>query len=94
MSIATRRLLLRILLTVLLVSFSTVARAEIWGSAKSKSYHLASCRYVKKTWKGYRVKFNSAADAGKAGYKPCEVCKPPKATLPGAKSKSSVPADG
>lgn len=75
-----------VLLTVvalLVLSVAAVAYGEIWGSVKSKSYHLASCRYVKKTWKGYRIRFDSVADARTAGYKPCEVCKPPKGAAPG-----------
>ncbi|WP_370543338.1 Ada metal-binding domain-containing protein [Geobacter sp. OR-1] len=57
------------------------ALGEIWGSATSKSYHLVSCRYVKKTLKTYRIKFDSAEKAREAGYKPCEVCRPPKGSL-------------
>lgn len=92
MSTLNKRITSLILPPLLLMSFTTTALAELWGSTQSNSYHIASCRYVKKTLKANRVKFDSAADAAKAGYKPCEVCKPPKATLPGAPKQKGTPA--
>ncbi|MBT0665192.1 hypothetical protein KI809_12870 [Geobacter pelophilus] len=62
------------------------AYGGVWGSIKSKSYHLASCRYVKKTGKNNRIKFDSAVTARDAGYKPCEVCRPPAPKLSATKS--------
>jgi len=67
---------------ILLLLVTQDGFAEVWGSSRSKSYHLASCRYVKKTSKDYRIKFASAQEAKEAGYNPCEVCKPSKKTAP------------
>ncbi len=44
------------------------------GNSDSKKYHKPSCDYAKKISKDNRVEFASAADAKKAGYKPCKVC--------------------
>lgn len=78
-----------VILSLVLTLLPAAVHAELWGSAKSGTYHIASCRYVKKIAKEYRIKFDSATAARDAGYKPCEVCKPPKtasATLPPAKA--------
>lgn len=60
-----------------ILALPATATAELWGSSKSGTYHLASCRYVEKIRKEYRIKFTDAAAAKKAGYRPCETCRPP-----------------
>lgn len=70
-----------VLMASLLVLPAT-ASAELWGSSKSGIYHLASCRYVEKIRKEYRIKFPDAAAARTAGYRPCETCRPPGGNIP------------
>ena len=67
------------ILALALSLLPAAVHAEFWGSSKSGTYHIASCRYAKKIAKENRIKFVSAADARDAGYKPCEVCEPTKA---------------
>ncbi len=46
------------------------------GNKESKTFHRADCSYAGKMKASNRVGFASAAEAAKAGYKPCKVCKP------------------
>ena len=50
------------------------------GSKNSNVYHYPWCSEAQKIKPENLVKFNTAADAQKMGYRPCEVCKPPTAT--------------
>ena len=69
-----------VLLAALLVLPAT-ASAELWGSSKSGIYHLASCRYVEKIRKEFRIKFPDSVAAKTAGYRPCETCRPPSGNI-------------
>jgi hypothetical protein len=53
-------------------------RAEaIVGCRETKLYHRPTCKWVKQIDKaGTRVDFKSAAEAKKAGMRPCRDCKP------------------
>jgi methylphosphotriester-DNA--protein-cysteine methyltransferase len=67
-------------LTVLFFVLSAVtAHAEVWGSAKSHIYHFRLCRWNAQIKPEYKVSFASPAAARKAGYYPCEKCRPPAA---------------
>jgi len=46
------------------------------GSKSSKKFHTMQCAAGKKISEKNRVVFHSAAEAEKAGYKPCKICKP------------------
>ena len=48
----------------------------IVANKDSKTYHRADCAYVTRMKEANRVGFATAAEAAKAGYKPCKVCKP------------------
>lgn len=46
------------------------------GNKGSKVCHKADCKMAGKMKDANKVSFASAADAQKAGYKACKVCKP------------------
>lgn len=46
------------------------------GSSKSNVYHLLTCRNAKQINASNLITFDSREAAQKAGYRPCEVCKP------------------
>ena len=46
------------------------------GNKGSKVCHKADCKTAAKMKDANKVSFASAADAQKAGYKACKVCKP------------------
>ena len=69
-----RLLLLATLLTTLLAS---TALAEFWGSSASNRYHFKRCQWTQKIRKEYLVRFDTADQAVKAAYLPCEKCRPP-----------------
>lgn len=48
------------------------------ASQDSDKYHLPTCGLVKNIKPENRIKFKTPADAVKAGYSPCALCKPPK----------------
>ena len=78
--------MMRLLFGVVFLLLPMVASAEFWASTKSKSYHKPSCRWVAQITPEYRVKFATKDLAWTAGYKPCEVCRPPGfAAEPGKK---------
>jgi hypothetical protein len=79
----TKLLLAASLLTALL---ATTARAEFWGSSASNRYHFKRCQWTPKIRKEYLVRFDTADLAVRAGYRPCEKCRPP---LTERRSKSS-----
>jgi len=47
------------------------------GSKLSNKYHLPDCKWAKKISPKNLVKFKTVAEAKKAGYVACKVCKPP-----------------
>ena len=54
-------------------------KVTVIGSKDSNKYHLPTCGIAKNIKPENKVEFKSPADAVKAGYSPCGVCKPPKA---------------
>lgn len=64
-------------LVVLLLLCTATARAEMWGSTKSKAYHYKLCRWMAQVKPEYRLSFPSPYAARKAGYQPCGTCRPP-----------------
>ncbi|MBF0569576.1 MAG: hypothetical protein HQL18_02230 [Candidatus Omnitrophica bacterium] len=48
------------------------------ASKNSTVYHLPSCKMADKIVADNKVKFDTEADAQKAGYKPCQICFPKK----------------
>ncbi|MFZ1376656.1 MAG: Ada metal-binding domain-containing protein [Geothrix sp.] len=48
----------------------------ILANKDSKTYHRADCKAAAKIKEANRTSFGSAAEADKAGYKACKVCKP------------------
>ncbi len=52
------------------------AASAILANKDSKVYHKADCKTAAKMKEANKTTFASAAEADKAGYKPCKVCKP------------------
>lgn len=52
------------------------ATGAILANKDSKIYHRADCKAAAKIKDANKASFPSAAEADKAGYKPCKVCKP------------------
>jgi len=50
--------------------------AAIVANKDSKVYHKADCKTAAKMKEANKTTFAYAAEADKAGYKPCKVCKP------------------
>lgn len=50
--------------------------AAFVGNKATKTFHRAGCALAAKMKEANRVPFATAAEAVKAGYKPCKVCKP------------------
>ena len=50
--------------------------AAIVANKDSKVYHRSDCKTAAKMKEANKTTFASAAEADKAGYKPCKVCKP------------------
>lgn len=57
---------------------ATQAEGKYVGSIKSVVYHYPSCRYAQQIHPENERWFSSAKEALNAGYRPCEVCKPPR----------------
>jgi len=49
------------------------------GSASGDSYCYPTCRHAQRIGDAHRVSFTSEAEAQAAGYRPCNVCRPPTA---------------
>ncbi len=63
------------LAVILWMGIGTTASSTIYrGNVKSKKFHEPSCRYY--NCKKCTAIFRTRADAIKAGYVPCKVCKP------------------
>ena len=52
------------------------ATGAIVANKDSKTYHRADCKAAAKIKEANKTSFASAAEADKAGYKACKVCKP------------------
>jgi micrococcal nuclease len=50
--------------------------AALVGNKDSKVFHRPECKIGAKMNAGNKVSFSTRAEAVKAGYKPCGVCKP------------------
>jgi len=84
-----RRLLTVTILLLVFVPFAIAA--EFWGSKNSNKYHYPDCRWAQRTKPSNLIKFKSPEDAQKAGYVPCEACKPPVASKPSLNSFVDAP---
>ena len=75
-----RTALVLALALVLVAAFSLpalAADAKYAGSKQSDVYHHLSCRSVKRITPANLRTFESVAEAKRAGYRACKVCKPP-----------------
>jgi O-6-methylguanine DNA methyltransferase len=52
------------------------AGVRLVGSDTTKITCLPTCRHARRMMPRHRVRFRSLADAAKAGYRPCKVCRP------------------
>lgn len=87
--------LLSVILALLLLLAPVTSHAEFWGSTKAKVYHKRSCRFVSKTTPEYRVTFADRKAAWDAGYRPCQVCRPPGFdAVPGKKIRGGEHGSG
>ena len=50
--------------------------AALVGNKESKTFHKADCKNAAKMKEANKTTFATAAEATKAGYKACKVCKP------------------
>jgi hypothetical protein len=55
---------------------ATPAAAGFIGNKESKTLHKADCKIAAKMKAENKATFATKAEAEKAGYKPCKVCKP------------------
>jgi len=55
---------------------TAASSTAIIANKDSKTYHRADCKVAAKMKEANRTSFASAAEADKAGYKACKVCKP------------------
>ncbi len=58
------------------VAKAAPAATGIVANKDSKTFHKADCKSAAKIKDVNKTTFASAAEAGKAGYKACKVCKP------------------
>jgi methylphosphotriester-DNA--protein-cysteine methyltransferase len=69
-------LLLCLLLSVAAASHSAQQERAFVGNKSTKKFHTMQCEWGKKISPKNRVVFHSVAEAEKAGYVACKVCKP------------------
>lgn len=55
---------------------ATAPTAAIVANKDSKIFHKSDCKSAAKIKDTHKTTFASAAEATKAGYKPCKTCKP------------------
>jgi micrococcal nuclease len=72
-----RRILISLLVPFFLMLFAAAAVADYPASTKSSRYHYPDCKLVKHIKPRHLIKFKTPADAVKAGYNPCKLCRPP-----------------
>ena len=67
---------------LLLLSFTVPQQKEkiYVASKKSNVYHLPTCKWAKKIKVQNYIEFKSIKEAEDAGYRPCKVCKPNRAS--------------
>ncbi|HEU0264113.1 MAG TPA: Ada metal-binding domain-containing protein [Geobacterales bacterium] len=77
-------------LTCLLLLLMTVTlyAAEYRGSNQSSKYHYPSCRLAQNINASNLVKFSTPEAAKRAGFDPCQICKPPVAVIIKEKPRS------
>ena len=70
---------IRVILTVLILIFifPFVSFAEYWVASDMKVYHFPGCGLAVKIKPENKVVFKDLKSAIKAGYVPCNFCKPP-----------------
>ena len=68
-----------VVFVVFLFLAASAFAADLVGSKNSDKYHDSTCTLAQKIKPENMVKFDSAADAVKAGYVPCKRCNPPLA---------------
>lgn len=61
-----------------------LASGPFFGIPSSKKVHRADCKWSKKVADKNKVFFASCADALKAGYSPCKLCRPDETQAPAA----------
>ncbi len=63
-------------------TLETLARAGVhyYGSDTTRIYCFPSCQHARRVSDRHRVLFHSAAEAAAAGYRPCTVCRPARAS--------------
>jgi methylphosphotriester-DNA--protein-cysteine methyltransferase len=79
-----KKLVLTALAVILLAT--AVNAAEFWASRKSNKYHYPDCRWAQRIKSENLIVFNSPAEAIRAGYIPCKVCRPPYGSRSDAES--------
>ncbi len=52
------------------------AEKAFMGNKNSKKYHVTACTWAQKIAPRNRIEFSTAAEAEKAGFIPCKVCRP------------------
>lgn len=52
------------------------ASTALLANKDSKTYHRADCKLGSRMKEAHKTSFASVAEADKAGYKACKVCKP------------------
>ncbi len=57
--------------------------ARYIGSDTGDAYCYPTCRYARRIAPAHLVRFHDEAQASAAGYRPCNVCRPPEARLAG-----------
>jgi O-6-methylguanine DNA methyltransferase len=50
---------------------------RLFGSDTTGIYCYPTCTHARRTAAGHLVRFRGAGEAGRAGYRPCRVCRPP-----------------
>ncbi len=77
--------------TLPMAAVSDVREFALVGSKKMDVYHIPDCSNATHIHKEYLIKFHSAEEAVKKGYKPCKTCRPPEFPPKSASSESSAP---
>ena len=67
-------------LALIVMVLPTTVIAGFVGSQHSDVYHYEECHYARGIAAENRVYFSDAQEAEAAGYRPCLVCGPPKAS--------------
>jgi O-6-methylguanine DNA methyltransferase len=52
---------------------------RFFGSDTTRIYCYPTCAHARRVTDHHRMRFRGAGEAGRAGYRPCRVCRPPSA---------------